>query len=87
VRESARADEAELESVSTTIATLAPMAEAVVLPPSIPGAASAQGAEGFGRAVNPVLLGQQSDIKAALDQATQRTNQLLQQNAQQYSSQ
>jgi len=59
--------------------------EEVIMPPAIPGFSGAiGGTEGFGRAVNPVLLGEQTDIKAALDQAAQRSTQLLQQNAETY---
>jgi multiple sugar transport system substrate-binding protein len=82
-RNSARESD-KLASVSPAVAAFAPEAEAIQLLPSVPGIATAVGAEGIGRAVNPVLLGQQTDIKAALDQAAQRSNQLIQQNAQTY---
>jgi multiple sugar transport system substrate-binding protein len=85
-RNSARESE-ELASVSAPVAAFAPAAEHVQLLPSVAGLATAVGAEGVGRAVNPVLLGQQTDIQAALDQAAQRSTQLIQQNAQQYGSQ
>ena len=85
-RNSARESE-QLASVAPPVAAFAAEAEAIQLLPSVPGIATAVGAEGIGRAVNPVLLGQQTDIKAALDQAAQRSNQLIQQNAQTYSSQ
>lgn len=83
VRQSAR-EGGQLESISPVVASFAGMADAVFLPPPVPGIATALGAEGLGRAVNPVLLGEQQDIKAALDQAAQRSNQLIQQNAQTY---
>lgn len=82
-RNSAR-ENAELQTIAPAVAAFAQEAEAVTIPPSVPGISGALGGEGFGRAVNPVLLGQQTDIKAALDEAAQRSNQLLQQNAQTY---
>jgi multiple sugar transport system substrate-binding protein len=84
-RNSARESD-QLASVAAPVAAFAAEAEAIQLLPSVPGLATAVGAEGIGRAVNPVLLGQQTDIKAALDQAAQRSNQLIQQNAQTYGS-
>ncbi len=81
-REDARAN---LESVAPPVAAFAEEIEQVIMPQPLPGFSGAiGGAEGFGRAVNPVLLGEQTDIKAALDEAAQRSTQLLQQNAQQY---
>lgn len=85
-RNSAR-ESSELATVAPPVAAFAMEAESMQFPPSVPGLAGATGAEGIGRAVNPILLGQQSDIKAALDQAAQRSNQLIQQNAQQYGGQ
>jgi multiple sugar transport system substrate-binding protein len=82
-RNSARTN-SELASIAPPVAAFAKEAESMQFPPVIPGITNALGPEGFGRAVNPVLLGQQSDIKAALDQAAQRSNQLIQQNAKQY---
>jgi len=82
-RTSAR-ESAELAEIAPAVAAFAEEAEAMTFLPPVPGIAAAVGAEGIGRAVNPVLLGQQSDIKAALDQAAQRSNQLIEQNAQTY---
>jgi multiple sugar transport system substrate-binding protein len=82
-RNSAR-NNTELATLAPPVAAIAKEADAMQFLPSVPGLAGAVGAEGAGRAVNPILLGQQTDIKAALDQAAQRSNQLIQQNAQQY---
>jgi multiple sugar transport system substrate-binding protein len=82
-RESAREGE-ELASVAAPVAAFADEIESVVMPPSVPGFSTAIGGEGFGRAVNPVLLGQQSDIQAALNEAAERSTQLLQENARSY---
>lgn len=85
-RNSARED-AQLATIAAPVAAIAKEAEAIQFPPVVPGITTATGPEGIGRVVNPVLLGQQSDIKAGLDQAVQRSNQLIQQNAQQYGGQ
>lgn len=82
-RTSQREDPA-IEEINPAVAAFAPSAEAARFLPQVPGLGAAVGPEGIGRAVNPVLLGQQTDIQAALDQAAQRSNQLIEQNAQQY---
>jgi ABC-type glycerol-3-phosphate transport system substrate-binding protein len=66
------------------MANFAEEAEYAVLLPSVPGIGSAIRAEGYVRAVNAVLLSQQTDVKAALDQAAQRSNELLEQNRRTY---
>ncbi|MBV9788420.1 MAG: ABC transporter substrate-binding protein [Chloroflexi bacterium] len=85
-RNSARED-AQLATIAAPVAAFAKEAESVQYPPVVPGISTATGSEGIGRVVNPVLLGQQADIKAGLDAAVQRSNQLIQQNAQQYGGQ
>jgi multiple sugar transport system substrate-binding protein len=81
-RESARSN---LPDEAAPVRAFADEIEEVIMPQPLPGFSGAVGGtEGFGRAVNPVLLGQQQDVKAALDQAAQRSTQLLQQNAQRY---
>jgi multiple sugar transport system substrate-binding protein len=77
----------ELKSVAPAITNFAAEVEQVVLRPPVPGIGPAIQGEGYGRAVNGILLGQQTDIKAALDEAAQRSNQLIKQNAQQYGGQ
>jgi multiple sugar transport system substrate-binding protein len=74
-----------LPDAAAPVRAFASEIEAVIMPPNIAGFSSAVGGtEGFGRAVDPVLLGDQSDVQAALDAAAQRSTQLLQQNAQTY---
>jgi multiple sugar transport system substrate-binding protein len=82
-RESVRTS-AELTTVAPVMANFAEEAEYAVLLPSVPGIGSAIRAEGYVRAVNAVLLSQQTDVKAALDQAAQRSNELLEQNRRTY---
>jgi len=54
------------------------------MPVPVPGLVPAVWGEGFGRAVDAVLLGQASDIQAALDEAAARSNQIIEQNRQRY---
>jgi multiple sugar transport system substrate-binding protein len=82
-RESVRTSD-ELRAVAPVITNFGEEVEHVNLLPSVPGIGSAVRAEGYVRAVNGVLTGQQTDIKAALDQAAQRSNQVLEQNRQTY---
>jgi len=82
-RESVRTSE-EISTVAPVMNSFSEEAEYAVLLPSVPGIGSAVRAEGYVRAVNEVLLNQQTDVKAALDQAAQRSNQLLEQNRQTY---
>jgi multiple sugar transport system substrate-binding protein len=77
----------ELATIAPPVAAFAKEAESMQFPPTVPGITTATGPEGIGRAVNPILLGQQSDIKATFDQAAQRSTQLIKQNAQQYGGQ
>jgi len=69
------------------VAAFATEAEDVIMPQPIPGLVPAVWGEGFGQAVDAVLLGQQPDIKRALDDAAAKSNQLLQQNRERYSAQ
>ncbi len=82
-RQSAR-EGGQLESVMPPVALFAAQAEAVEFLPQVPGIEAALWAQAFGPAVDAVLLGQQQDVGAALDSAAQKSNQLLQQNAQRY---
>lgn len=84
-RESVRTGE-EIQTVAPIISNFGEEVDAVRLLPSVPGIGSAIRPEGYDRAVNDVLLGQQTDIKAALDQAAQRANQVLEQNRSMYSN-
>ncbi|HET9493668.1 MAG TPA: ABC transporter substrate-binding protein [Chloroflexia bacterium] len=63
-------------------AVLAPAVENPVFPPSIPGIGSAFAP--LGEAVSAVIAGTQTDIKAALDDAAQRANAILEENRQEF---
>jgi len=84
-RESVRTSD-ELTTVAPVMMNFAEEVESVDLLPSVPGIGVALRAEGYVRAVNGVLTGQQTDIKTALDEAAQRSNQVLEQNRQTYGS-
>lgn len=83
VRESARTS-ADLATVAAPVAAFAEQVEGVIMPVPVPGLVPAVWGEGFGRAVDAVLLGQASDIQAALDEAAARSNQIIEQNRQRY---
>jgi len=64
---------------------LAPLAKAVenpVFPPVVPGVSAAL--DQLGAGVSAVMLGNQTDVKAALDDAANKANAILQQNATKY---
>ncbi len=82
VRESARQGNA-LETAAAPIAAIAAEAEAVVMLPSVPGIGASTIGEAS-KSIAAVLAGQQQDVKKALDDAANRSNQLLKQNAQRY---
>jgi multiple sugar transport system substrate-binding protein len=63
-------------------ASIAPAVEHPVFPPPIPGIADAFAP--LGDAVTAVMAGTTTDIKAALDNAANRSNQILAQNVQKY---
>jgi len=78
-RETVRLSE-ELQEVAPVISNFGDEVEVVRLLPNLPGIGGAIRPEGYVRAVNAILTGQQTDIKAALDEAAQRSNQVLEQN-------
>ncbi|NJO81918.1 MAG: ABC transporter substrate-binding protein [Blastochloris sp.] len=82
-RESARTT-GELEQVAAPVASFAAEIEGVIMPEPVPGLVPAVWGEGFGRAVDAVLLGEASDIQVALDEAAARSNQIIEQNLQRY---
>lgn len=82
-RESVRTS-AEIKTVAPVITNFAQEVEHAMLLPSVPGIGNAVRAEGYTRAVNAVLTGQQSDVKAALDEAARHSNQVLEQNRKTY---
>jgi multiple sugar transport system substrate-binding protein len=85
-RESAR-ESGELANVAPPVAAFAAEIESVDLLPPVPGLEGAVWGQGFEPAVNAVLLGQTQDIQAALDEAAAKSNQIIEQNAQNYGSQ
>lgn len=82
-RESVRTSE-ELKTVAPVITIFGEEVNHVSLLPSVPGIGGAIRPEGYDRAVNAVLIDQRTDIKAVLDEAAQRSNQLLEQNRAKY---
>jgi multiple sugar transport system substrate-binding protein len=64
-------------------ASIAPQVEYAFFPPSVPGITDAQGP--MAEAVSAVMSGTQTDIKAALDEAAARSNQILEENRTTYS--
>lgn len=73
-----------LTSEVPAVAAFAAEAEDVIMPQSVPGLVPAIWGEGFGQAVDSVLLGQQQDVKQALDTAAAKSDQILQQNRERY---
>lgn len=74
----------QLQSVSASVAAFAPEVDAVIMPRAVPGMVPAVWGEGFGKAVDAVLLGQEPDVQKALNDAVARSDQILQQNQQRY---
>lgn len=76
-------DNPELAEVAAPIATVADAAaEAIILPqvPELEGALWGQ----FGPAVNAVLMGEATDVQAALDQAAASSQQIIDENMERY---
>jgi multiple sugar transport system substrate-binding protein len=82
-RQSARED-SELGNIAAPVAAFAEQIEGVIIPPPVPGLGPAVWGEGFGRAVDAVLLGETTDVQAALDEAAVRSNQIMDQNRERY---
>ena len=75
----------ELETNAPGIAAIAPSAaEGVIILPQVPGLEGALWPQGFGVAVDQILLGEQTDVQAALDRQNEAAQQLIDQNAEQY---
>ncbi len=83
VRQEVR-ESGNLAEVAAPVAAFADEVEGVIMPVPVPGLVPAVWGEGFGRAVDAVLLGEAGDIQAALDEAVARSNQILEQNRQRY---
>lgn len=82
-RQSAR-ESSELATVAPAVAAFDKEIESVTLLPPVPGLEGAVWGQGFEPAINAILLGQQTDIKKALDDAAAKSNQIIEQNAQRY---
>lgn len=81
-RNSARESE-ELATEAPAIAAVAPTVDQAILLPQVAGLEGALWDE-FGPAVDAVLLGEQTDVEAALSDAQERSNQRLEENRQQF---
>jgi multiple sugar transport system substrate-binding protein len=75
----------DLSSVAAPIAAVAPSADGAILLPQVP---QLEGAlwDNFGPAVDAVLMGEQTDVKAALDQAATNSQQMIDENAASFGS-
>lgn len=82
-RKSAR-ENADLATVSPPVAAFANEITAVKFLPPVAGLENALWAEGFEPALNAYLLGQNQDIKKALDDAAAKSNQIIADNAAKY---
>ncbi len=80
------ANSPQLAQEAAPIAAVAIEAPAVDLYPPVPDLEGAVMTEAS-KAIAAVVQGQQKDVKAALDQAVQRSNQIIQQNAKRYGTQ
>ena len=84
-RNSVREDP-NLATEAPEIAAVAGTSDEIQLLPQVPGLESAVWGQGYGPAVDAVLLGEQTDIQAALDSAQQTSQQLVDGNAEQYAN-
>lgn len=84
-RNSVRQDPA-LATEAPGIAAVASSADDLVILPQVPALESAVWGQGYGPAVDAILLGEQTDIQAALDSAQQTSQQLIDDNAEQYAN-
>jgi multiple sugar transport system substrate-binding protein len=79
-------DDPSLATNAPEIAAVAGSASSVVILPQVPALESAVWGQGYGPAVDAVLLGEQTDLQAALDGAQQTSQQLVDDNAEQFAS-
>jgi len=84
-RNSVRQDPA-LATEAPAIAAVASSADSLVILPQVPALESAVWGQGYGPAVDAILLGEQTDIQAALDGAQQASQQLIDDNAEQFAN-
>jgi multiple sugar transport system substrate-binding protein len=82
-RKSAR-ESADLATVAPPVAAFAKEVEAVKFLPPVAGLESALWGQGFEPPLNDYLLGKSQDIKAGLDQAVAKSNQIIKDNAAKY---
>jgi multiple sugar transport system substrate-binding protein len=82
-RKSAR-ESGDLAQVAPAVAAFAKEIEAVEFLPPVPGLESALWAQGFEPPLNDYLLGKSQDIKAGLDQAAAKSDQIIKDNAAKY---
>jgi len=75
-----------LADQAPAIAAVAKSSDSVVILPQIPALESAVWGQGYGPAVDAILLGDQTDIQAALDDAQQTSQQLIDDNAAQFAN-
>jgi multiple sugar transport system substrate-binding protein len=80
-------ESAQIAEISPAVAAIAEEAEHLEFPPPVPGISEAVGLQGVEPALNQLLLGERTDIEAALEESEQRADQLIEQNAQQYGGQ
>jgi multiple sugar transport system substrate-binding protein len=79
-------EEPNLATDAPGIAAVAGSVPAIHLLPQVPALESAVWGQGYGPAVDAVLLGQETDVQAALDSAQQTSQQLVDDNAEQYAT-
>ena len=84
-RNSVRTNGSELQKIAAPIAAIAEEADYSIIPPGgVVDYGPAIFSGGFEPQVDAVLLGQQQDVKKALDTAAAKSNQILKQNRQRY---
>jgi multiple sugar transport system substrate-binding protein len=80
-------DDPQLATRAPGIAAIAPSAaEGVIILPQVPGLEGALWPQGFEPAIDRILLGEETDIQAALDAQAAASQQVIDQNAQQFGS-
>ncbi len=83
IRKSVR-ENPQLTTDAAPIAAVADSAASVSVWPKVPGIVGALWGEGSEQAINAILLGQKTDIKAALDEAAAKSDKIIADNAQKY---
>lgn len=78
----AQAPEGVDQARMAQLSSIAPSVEHAIFPPSVPGITDAFGP--LDEAIGSIMAGTETDIQAALDNAAQRANQILEENRQNY---